>query len=29
MSDKVEAPILDLLDWLMVRNRNYVEVMDA
>jgi hypothetical protein len=29
MADTVEALILDLLDWLMVRDRTYEEVMDA
>jgi hypothetical protein len=29
MTDTVEALILDLLDWLMVRDRTYEEVMDA
>ena len=29
MNDTVEAPILDLLDWLTVRDRTYEEVMDA
>jgi len=29
MADTVETLILDLLDWLMVRDRNYEEVMDA
>lgn len=29
MSDTVEVLILDLLDWLMVRDRTYEEVMDA
>ena len=29
MADTVEALILDLLDWLMVRDRRYEEVMDA
>ena len=29
MSDTVEALILDLLEWLAVRNRTYEEVMDA
>ena len=29
MTDPVEALILDLLDWLMVRDRTYEEVMDA
>ena len=29
MTDTVEALILDLLDWLMVRDRTYDEVMDA
>ena len=27
--DTVEALILDLLEWLMVRDRTYEEVMDA
>lgn len=29
MPDTVDALILDLLDWLMVRDRTYEEVMDA
>jgi len=29
MPDTVEALILDLLDWLMVRDRTYEEVMAA
>ena len=29
MDDTVEALILDLLDWLLVRDRTYEEVMDA
>jgi hypothetical protein len=29
MTDTVEALILDLLDWLTVRDRTYEEVMDA
>ena len=29
MTDPVEALILDLLEWLMVRDRTYEEVMDA
>jgi hypothetical protein len=29
MHDAVEALILDLLDWLMVRERTYEEVMDV
>jgi hypothetical protein len=29
MTDTVEALILDLLDWLLVRDRTYEEVMDA
>ena len=29
MTDPVEALILDLLDWLAVRDRTYEEVMDA
>ncbi len=29
MADTVEALILDLLEWLMVRDRTYEEVMDA
>jgi hypothetical protein len=29
MADTVEALILDLLDWLMLRDRTYEEVMDA
>ena len=29
MTDTVEALILDLLDWLLVRDRTYAEVMDA
>ena len=29
MADPVEYLILDLLDWLMVRDRSYEEVMDA
>ncbi|MGA2881315.1 MAG: hypothetical protein ABSG13_20390 [Bryobacteraceae bacterium] len=29
MADTVEALILDLLDWLKVRDRTYEEVMDA
>ena len=29
MPDTVEALILDLLDWLTVRDRTYEEVMDA
>jgi hypothetical protein len=29
MADVVEALILDLLDWLLVRDRTYEEVMDA
>ena len=29
MTGTVEALILDLLDWLMVRDRTYEEVMDA
>ena len=29
MADTVEALILDLLDWLTVRDRTYEEVMDA
>jgi hypothetical protein len=29
MTDPVEALILDLLDWLMVRDRTYEEVMAA
>jgi hypothetical protein len=29
MADTVEALILDLLDWLMVRDRTYEEVLDA
>ena len=29
MTDPVAALILDLLDWLMVRDRTYEEVMDA
>ncbi len=29
MTDVVEALIVDLLDWLMVRDRTYEEVMDA
>ena len=29
MSDTVEALILDLLEWLAVRDRTYEEVMDA
>jgi len=29
MTDTVEALILDLLDWLMARDRTYEEVMDA
>ena len=29
MAETVEALILDLLDWLMVRDRTYEEVMDA
>ncbi|MGD1071003.1 MAG: hypothetical protein ABSB15_12750 [Bryobacteraceae bacterium] len=29
MTDTVEALILDLLDWLTIRDRTYEEVMDA
>ena len=29
MADVVEALILDLLEWLMARDRTYEEVMDA
>jgi len=29
MDDTVEALILDLLDWLTLRDRTYEEVMDA
>ena len=29
MTDTVDPLILDLLDWLMVRDRTYDEVMDA
>lgn len=29
MADTVEALILDLLDWLLVRDRTYEDVMDA
>jgi len=29
MADTVEALILDLLDWLMVRDRTYEETMEA
>jgi hypothetical protein len=29
MADTVEVLILDLLDWLIVRDRTYEEVMDA
>ncbi len=29
MPDTVEALILDLLDWLLVRDRTYAEVMEA
>jgi len=29
MADTVETLILDLLDWLTVRDRTYEEVMDA
>ena len=29
MTDTVEALILDLLDWLLVRDRTYEEVMEA
>jgi hypothetical protein len=29
MMDAVEALVLDLLDWLLVRVRTYEEVMDA
>lgn len=29
MADTVEALILDLLEWLMMRDRTYAEVMDA
>jgi hypothetical protein len=29
MADTVEALVVDLLDWLMVRDRTYEEVMDA
>jgi hypothetical protein len=29
MTDTVEALILDLLEWLTVRDRTYEEVMDA
>jgi hypothetical protein len=29
MSDTVETLILDLLDWLMIRDRTYEEVMGA
>ncbi len=29
MSDTVEALILDLLEWLIVRDRTYEEVMEA
>ena len=29
MADTVEALILDLLEWLLVRDRTYEEVMDA
>jgi len=29
MTDTVEALVLDLLDWLSVRDRTYEEVMDA
>ena len=29
MADTLESLILDLLDWLMVRDRTYEEVMDA
>jgi hypothetical protein len=29
MADPLEALILDFLDWLMVRDRTYEEVMDA
>ena len=29
MADTVEALILDLLEWLMLRDRTYEEVMDA
>ncbi len=29
MADTVEALILDLLDWLAVRDRTYEEVMEA
>ena len=29
MTDTVEALILDLLDWLLLRDRTYAEVMDA
>lgn len=29
MADAVETLMLDLLDWLMVRDRTYEEVMDA
>ncbi len=29
MADTVEALVVDLLDWLLVRDRTYEEVMDA
>jgi hypothetical protein len=29
MPDPVEALILDLLDWLLLRDRTYAEVMEA
>jgi hypothetical protein len=29
MTDTVEALILDLLDWLLVRDRTYEEVLEA
>jgi hypothetical protein len=29
MADTVDALILDLLDWLLVRDRTYEEVMEA
>jgi hypothetical protein len=29
MTDTVEALILDLLDWLAIRERTYTEVMEA
>ena len=29
MDDTVEALILDLLDWLLLRDRTYAEVMEA